>query len=310
MKTFELFIVAMIYVNSLTQFGVNCMPKLNMFNQEKLPKSKLNINAIDPKKSPQLDPKKKNLVLFRFDEIFTSQPSATKFENVNNFVNFVINTFEPVKEITEVAIILTSGGGNALFFERAYSNLKRLNNHGYHTYALIDTVCASGCYMMACACDQIIAGNFSTIGSIGVFTKRYNAEKLSDLIGVKEIDFKTSNKKGDIPFWGHADFESINHIQNKLDNTMKKFTSIVQNGRPNIDPKCFDADTWYSEDAINIGLIDKIQMTDDFLKEKELTHNLIYVHEQPAHGSQTESKFEQTASKLLDKIIGQFTQFV
>lgn len=249
-----------------------------------------------------VDPAKKNLVVFKFDEIFTSQASTTKFENLNHFVNLVINSFESMKYNTEVAIILTSGGGNALFFERAHSNLRRLAAHGYKTYAVIDTVCVSGCYMMACACDEIIAGNSSSIGSIGVFTKRYNGEKLSQLIGVEELIFKTSNKKGDIPFLGKADKESIDHIQERINRIMTKFTSIVKRGRPKADPKHFDADVWYAEEALEYHLIDKIQMVDDFLKDKGKTYNVFVVSESTTTSKSEDGKLAKSAERLLEKL--------
>lgn len=251
---------------------------------------------------------KKNLIVYNFDEVFTSHPSTEKFESVNNFVNLVIRQFENKQNITDVAIILTSGGGNALFFERAYSNLRRLSSHGFKTYAVIDTVCASGCYMMACACDKIIAGNSSTIGSIGVYTKRYNAEQLGKTLGVQELIFKTSDKKGDIPLFGHVDNETIKHIQNKLDKTMKKFSSIVHKTRPNVDPKYFDADVWYAEEAIEYKLIDKIQMKDDFIKEMSKTHN-IFVMKETSEESNNGKGLIKTATKIVDKILDNFDDY-
>lgn len=226
-----------------------------------------------------LDKNKKTLIIFKFDEVYTSYPSTAKFENINKFVNFVINTFSQDSDNIETALILTSGGGNAYFFERSYSNLRRLSNHGFKSYALIDTICASGCYMMACACDKIIASNSSTIGSIGVFTKRYNGQKFSEMIGVEEIIFKTSNKKGDIPFLGKASNESLDHIQNKINKTMKKFVSIVKKGRPLADEKLFDADVMYAEEALKNNLVDSVEMTEDFLRRKSFTHNILIVEE-------------------------------
>lgn len=252
-----------------------------------------------------LDQNKPVLIVFRFDEIYTSQPSVTKFENVNTFVNYVINTFDDYNKNVnnvEVAIILSSGGGNALFFERAYSNLMRLSNHGFHTYALVDTICASGCYMMACACKKIIASNSSTIGSIGVFTKRYNGANFSQMVGIEEMIFKTSNKKGDVPFLGTPDKESLDHIQMKINKTMKKFTSIVKKGRPDADPALFDADIMYAEDALKNKLVDSIEMTDDWLKSKESTHNILKVVESQQSPPGSSENLIQSVANLLNNI--------
>ena len=258
------------YFDVNSQFNINYVQPMNHVKSN---------NEMESNKTLNLNATKKNLVVFKFDEIFTSQYNVGKFENLNNFVNLVINSFEPVKTKTEVAIIMASGGGNSLFFERAYANLKRLSKHGYKTYALIDGICASGCYMMACSCNQIIANNHSTIGSIGVYTKRYNGEKLGKMLGISEIIFKTSKKKGDLPFFGPVDDDSIDYINSKINKTMEEFTKIVKKNRPNVDPKNFDADVWYTDDALKLNMIDEIKMIDDFIKEKQPTHNIFFVKE-------------------------------
>lgn len=250
---------------------------------------------------------KKNLIIFKFDEVFTSHPSMTKFENINNFVNLIINSLEPAKNYTEIALILTSGGGNSLYFERAYANLKRLSNHGYKTYALIDSVCASGCYMIACSCDYIIANNHSTIGSIGVYTKRYNGEKLGEKLGVSEIIFKTSDKKGDLPFFGNVDKESLESIQSKINKTMTEFSNIVRKARPKVDIKHLNADVWYSDEALKYNIIDKIQMVDDFIKEKEMTHNIIFAKENEKQNNQN-SNFLSSLFGSLANVLDTFYQ--
>jgi|SaaInlStandDraft_6_1057023.scaffolds.fasta_scaffold12598_3 ClpP class serine protease len=249
-----------------------------------------------------INPNKKILVIYTFDDVYKNDGGVAKFSNVNKFVNFVINTFDEFKNNTEVAIKLTSGGGNAILFTKAYSDIYRLTENGYKTYALIDTVCASGCYMMACGCSEIIANNHSTIGSIGAISTVYNAGKLSDIIGIKELTFKTSNKKGQIPLLRETNEEEINHQHKKINDIMKKFIEIIKKTRPQINDKYFDADVMFAEDAIDAQLIDKVKMIDEFIREKEITHNIVTVN----NDYQSQNKMNDVAASIINTIHDEF----
>lgn len=245
---------------------------------------------------------KKNLLVYKFDEIYDSS-SINKFANLNNFINMAIYRYD--NNNTEIAFVLSSGGGSSLLFEKSYSSVKRLQNYGFKTYALIDTICASGCYMLACGCSEIIAGNHSTIGSIGVFTKRYNGGELADKIGIKELIIKSSEIKGDIPFFGNYSKNELDHIQKKVNATMKKFTSIVIDNRPNVSMSVFNADTMYAELALPNGLIDKVQMSDDFILEKINKYNILIIDNFNDHTLQNSHK---KLMGLFDKMSSYFDQ--
>lgn len=282
---------------SLTVSNYGLSNGFDTFNDQRVPFDNLHMQQ-----QILIDPEKKTLVVFKFDEIFSSESSVNKFENVNKFVNIVINTFGHMNNSTEVAIIASSPGGSVLMFERAYANLLRLSTHGFKTYAVIDGVCASGCYMLVSALDEIIAGNSSTIGSVGVYTKRYIAKEFAQKVGFEEVMFKTSNKKGDLLTYGNNTQESFDHVQTKLDRTMAKFVSIVKAGRPNVKNEALDADVFYSDLALEMGLIDKIQMPDDFLEEKELTHNIVMVEEVVEHNFLLGDRIAKIFAKISDKV--------
>lgn len=270
---------------------------LIMYNHQTINQNNMHMHS-----QATIDHSKKTLVLFKFDEIYTSSSSVEKFENINKAVNFVVDTFEHMSDDVEFGLILSSGGGSSLYFERAYSNLMRLKNYGFKSTAVIDSICTSGCYMIACASDEIIAGNNSIVGSIGVFTKAYNGANFSKMIGVEEMVFKTSNKKAGLVFLGENKQEELEHVQNGIDKTMNKFTEIVKKGRPNVSSELFDADTFYAEVALKHGLIDKIQMLEDFMKEKSLTHNILVIEEQKKNGFMSSGKVVKYLEKIFSKV--------
>ena len=99
---------------------------------------------------------------------------------------------------------ISSPGGSAMEFEKLYDKLQDLRKKSVKIIAIIDDVCASGGYMLACACDEIYATTNSSIGSIGVYTTHFNAKGLGDKIGIAEIKLKTSNAKGGLSIFGNV----------------------------------------------------------------------------------------------------------
>lgn len=91
-----------------------------------------------------------------------------EFDELEEFVNMVIKSFE--KKYNQVGVLLkiSSPGGSAFKFEHAYLNLLRLKDKGIELVGLVDKMAASGGYMLASACDKIICAKYATIGSIGV----------------------------------------------------------------------------------------------------------------------------------------------
>merc|ERR1712086_1007540 len=69
----------------------------------------------------------------------------------------------------EVVIKLTSPGGAVADYGLASSQMLRLKRAGIATTVCVDTMAASGGYMMACVADKLIAAPFSFLGSIGVW---------------------------------------------------------------------------------------------------------------------------------------------
>lgn len=101
--------------------------------------------------------------------------------------------------IDGIIIVISPVGGNAHEFERAYEDLKRFYDYGFNVIALIDGICASGGYMLACTCNKIYATQMSKIGYIDVFSTYYNFGHLRIKIGIKEITMKVGDHKGRFP---------------------------------------------------------------------------------------------------------------
>merc|ERR1712190_271872 len=86
----------------------------------------------------------------------------------------------------EALLRLTSPGGQVATYGLAASQLQRLRDAGVRLTVCVDTIAASGGYMMACVADDIVAAPFALVGSIGVIAGVPNIHKILER---NEVEF-------------------------------------------------------------------------------------------------------------------------
>jgi len=87
-----------------------------------------------------------------------------------------------------------SPGGTVTGSEHIYDELRRISKKK-PVVAVVDTMAASGGYIVALGADHIVADGNSLIGSIGVLFQFPNVSKLLDTLGVKVETIKSSPLK-------------------------------------------------------------------------------------------------------------------
>jgi signal peptide peptidase SppA len=233
--------------------------------------------------------KKKIYLVFDFD----TMNKRNKIANILNFTNKLENEFEALEAFvsyvianytfdeTTILLRISSPGGSSYKYERMYTTLLRLKTHKFATIAFVDDYCASGGYMLACACDIIICSETGKVGSVGVFIEHINYKELLDKVGITEKIIKTSENKGFSNFNGCDDVEKQYEIADKkIKYTLDMFKSIVTNSRKNIDiDTILEAKIFYGKDALSNGLIDVIGNLDDYLLNlsKDSNNIIFYV---------------------------------
>lgn len=167
---------------------------------------------------------------------------------------------------TAEAIILDmdSPGGSAAQSDLVYRELLRLRQEHPEkpVYAVVGDVCASGCYYIASAADEIIVNRTSMIGSIGVRMDGFDFTGLMDKVGVqRRVLSAGKNKVLTDPFLD-LDPEVKAHLeQNVLAETHKVFIDAVKKGRGDrliSDDEVFTGLVWLGEQAIEKGLADSL----------------------------------------------------
>lgn len=212
---------------------------------------------------------KKNLLILNFN----GDINASEIKNLKKILSIIILN---KLNVDEVLLKLTSSGGIVTHYGLAATQLKRLKNENIKLTISIDTVAASGGYMIACVADKIIASQFSIIGSIGVLGVIPNINKALNKHNI-EIEYHTSGKyKKTLSLIGENTEDGRKKFIESLENTHFLFKSFIKENRNNINiEEISTGEYWYGIDALKLNLIDKIQTSDEYILEK-MSENNIY----------------------------------
>ncbi len=173
----------------------------------------------------------------------------------------------------EVVLRLTSPGGMVNTYGLASSELVRVRERGIHLSICVDEVAASGGYLMACVGEKIIAAPFAYIGSIGVVMSLPNFNKVLKKHDVDYEQITAGKYKRTVTVLGENTKEGIEKTKNELEAVHMRFKAVVKRYRPQLDiEKIATGEHWLAEDARELGLVDEIMTSDDYIARRcELT---------------------------------------
>lgn len=185
-------------------------------------------------------------------------------------------SYESIKEDFEalleagtktVAFMVESGGGEAYGMMDTGNYLRKLaDDNGVRILSYVDGLSASAAYGLTAISDEIISNKNSEIGSIGVLIRLMNDSKALEMKGYERSFISAGTEK--IPFAEDGSFrkEFLDDLQYKVDALYKDFTEYVAEHR-NISVEAVrntQANTFLAEDAIGLGLADKVMTQEEF----------------------------------------------
>ena len=178
----------------------------------------------------------------------------------------------------EVLIRLESGGGTVHGYGLGASQLQRIRDKEIPLTVSVDKVAASGGYMMACVANKIIAAPFSIIGSIGVLIQIPN---LNRLLKKNDVDFEqlhAGEYKRTLTLFGENTDKGREKMQQDLEETHQLFKDFVKSQRPELDiNKVATGEHWLGSRAKELGLVDELQTSDDYLMSQRKEAELVLV---------------------------------
>jgi len=194
---------------------------------------------------------------------FDGDIRASAVENLREEITAILTTATPKDE---VLIKIESAGGTFHGYGLAASQLKRIRDRNIPLIAAIDKVAASGGYLMACVADRIIAAPFAIIGSIGVIAQLPNFNRF---LKKHDIDFEqiTSGKyKRTLSLFAENTKEGKDKAQQEVEEAHTLFKNFVTLNRPTVNINTLaTGETWHGIRAQEMGLIDDIITSDDYL---------------------------------------------
>jgi len=170
--------------------------------------------------------------------------------------------------VKQIILNVDSNGGmaHALFSTANYIS-KLAKENGVRTVAYVDGNAYSAAYGLTVLADEIVAHPQASVGSVGVVVALYNDSKALDKAGIKrQFVFAGGNK---IPFdnsTGEFTDKFLSDLQKSVNRTYNMFVKHVASYRGISEQAVIDtqASVYDVEEALQLGLIDKVMELEDF----------------------------------------------
>ncbi|SFR50131.1 S49 family peptidase [Thiomicrospira sp. ALE5] len=178
-----------------------------------------------------------------------------------NTINPLLREAFESRNAQAVVIHINSPGGSPVQSALINDEITRLKAlHNKPVYVVAEDLCASGCYYIAAAADQIFANKGSIIGSIGVRFDSFGFTELMDNLGVENRSMTAGEFKSIVNPFGEEDPAAKQFFKERvLERTHQQFIEVVQRGRGDRlsdDPLLFSGLVWLGDEAVELGLID------------------------------------------------------
>lgn len=203
-------------------------------------------------------------IVSRAGMIDASCQELTSYERLRNQITTVLDD-DAVKHIV---LDMNSGGGMVsgcpefCRFVRQATSVKPIT-------ALVNFHAYSACYWIASACSEIVCSPSGGVGSIGVIMETYELSKAESEFGIKYTTFYRGDNKNNFSTHEEITDESVAEAERMLDKNYAQFTSAVAEYR-GLDVEAVidtQAGCFMSDEALELGLIDKVQNAQDYIND-------------------------------------------
>lgn len=265
-----------IAVVALTELGLKQKIKVDKKKAKQLAKAEKKADKLAKKETKKEADKTDEAVKKRvFVLDFDGDIKATDVENMRQEISALLTIASPQDE---VLVRLESGGGTVHGYGLAASQLQRIRERDISLTIAVDKVAASGGYMMACVANKIIAAPFAIIGSIGVLAQMPNLNRLLKKYDVDFEQLSAGEFKRTLTLFGENTAKARAKMQAELEEVHGLFKSFVKSQRPALDmDKVATGEHWLGTRALQLGLVDQLQTSDDYLMSLRNDAELILI---------------------------------
>lgn len=206
---------------------------------------------------------------------FDGDPRASNVPTLKDEITAVLNV---AQDDDEVMIRVNSSGGTVVGYGLAATHLDRIRRANLRLTAAVDEAAASGGYLMASVANEIIAAPFSVVGSIGVIATIPNAHKLLEEKGIEILEFTAGEHKRTVTPFSEVTEERRRKLLEQLSDIHILFKDFVSVRRPNLSiDEVATGEYWFGTRALELGLIDRLMTSDEWMLEKMETHDVYLI---------------------------------
>ena len=178
-----------------------------------------------------------------------------------------------------VVLLINSPGGSPVQAGIINDEILRLKaNYKKPVYAVVEETCASAAYYIAAGADDIFVDKASIVGSIGVLMDGFGFTGVMEKLGVERRLLTAGENKGFLdPFSPQTETQRA-YAQQMLDQIHQQFISVVKAGRGErlkATPETFSGLFWTGQQAVELGLADKLGNLDYVAREVVKAEDII-----------------------------------
>lgn len=170
-----------------------------------------------------------------------------------------------------VVLLVNSPGGSPVQAGIINDEIVRLKaKHGKPLYAVVEETCASAAYYIVSAADEIYVDKASIVGSIGVLMDGFGFTGTMEKLGVERRLLTAGENKGFLDPFSPQTEKQRAYAQAMLDQIHQQFITVVKAGRGDRlqeTPEIFSGLFWTGQQAIDLGLADKLGSLDFVARE-------------------------------------------
>jgi serine protease SohB len=195
---------------------------------------------------------------------FKGDIRASAFTALREEISAILQVAKPGDT---VLLRLESGGGLVNRYGLAAAQLLRLRNARLPLTVMVDTVAASGGYLMAAVADRIVASPFALVGSIGVIAQIPNFHRWLQTRDIDWEQFTAGKYKRTVSLFGENTETGRAKLQEELEEIHALFQTFVQGRRAQLDmEKVATGEAWLGSKALELGLVDELATSDEIIR--------------------------------------------
>lgn len=241
--------------------------------KEALCKSGADCEEADHEIAPVSEGGAKPLAVLNFDgDLMASQRDA--------FAHLVDELLVNKDRLDGAIVAVTSPGGGVAQYGQLFAEMERVRKAGLNLTVCVDTVAASGGYLMSVPANKIVSAPFSYVGSIGVVSEFVNVHDFLKRHGFTPMTLTAGKHKRTLTPTGEVTDEAKEYYLEQLRAIHELFIKAVTTYRTKVNPDvaCTGAH-WTAAESVNqnLGLVDELATSSEYLLKANQSRDLIYI---------------------------------